>query len=53
MIIKIIVAWVKNNIRFAFSETPSGKILFTCNIPGVEGYVIIYISTFVIGCIKI
>jgi len=53
MIIKIIVAWVKNNIRFAYSETASGKILFTVNIPGVEGYIIIFVSTFVIGCIKI
>jgi len=52
MIIKIIVNWIIKNIRFATSDKPQGKVLFTINLPVIEGYLIIFIGPHLIGCIK-
>jgi len=52
MIIKVIINWISKNIRFAISEKPQGKILFVCNLPTIEGYLVIFVGAHLLGCIK-
>lgn len=53
MIIKFVIRWIKDNIKFAFKQEPVGKILFKLDIPIINGYVVIYVKDYLIGCVQI